>query len=69
MHKSLELRVSAAKNEARIPIPPHTINGELNKLARNLSFGHSILSAIHWHNDSDSSMVLGETVSISILQD
>jgi hypothetical protein len=46
-----------------------TVNGELNKLAHNVSFGHGILSGIHWRSDSDSSMVLGEAVAISILQD
>ncbi len=46
-----------------------TVNGELNKLAHNVSFGHGILSGIHWRSDSDSSMVLGEAVATSILQD
>jgi hypothetical protein len=46
-----------------------TVNGELNKLAHNVSFGHGILSGIHWRSDSDSSMVLGEALAISILQD
>ena len=46
-----------------------TVNGELNKLAHNVSFGHGILAGIHWRSDSDSSMVLGEAVAISILQD
>jgi hypothetical protein len=46
-----------------------TVNGELNKLGHNVSFGHGILSGIHWRSDSDSSMVLGEAVAISILQD
>jgi hypothetical protein len=46
-----------------------TVNGELNKLAHNVSFGHGILSGIHWRSDSDSSIVLGEAVAISILQD
>ena len=46
-----------------------TVNGELNKLGHNVSFGHGILSGIHWRSDSDSSLVLGEAVAISILQD
>jgi hypothetical protein len=46
-----------------------TVNGELNKLAHNVSFGHGILSGIHWRSDSDSSLVLGEAVAISILRD
>src|SRR5208337_2692723 len=45
------------------------LNGELNKIAHNVSFGHGILSGIHWRSDSDSSMVLGEAVAISVLQD
>ena len=46
-----------------------TVNGELNKLAHNVTFGHGIHAGIHWRSDSDSSMVLGEAVAISILQD
>jgi hypothetical protein len=46
-----------------------TVNGELNKLAHNVSFGHGIHAGIHWRSDTDSSMVLGEAVAISILQD
>jgi hypothetical protein len=46
-----------------------TVNGELNKLAHNVSFGHGIHAGIHWRSDSDSSMVLGEALAISILQD
>jgi hypothetical protein len=45
-----------------------TVNGELNKLAHNVSFGHGILSGIHWRSDSDSSMVLGEAVAIGVLR-
>jgi hypothetical protein len=48
---------------------PHRASHELNKLAHNVSFGHGILSGIHWRSDSDSSMVLGEAVAISILQE
>ena len=46
-----------------------TVNGELNKLAHNVSFGHGIHAGIHWRSDTDSSMVLGEAVAISVLQD
>jgi len=46
-----------------------TVNGELNKLAHNVSFGHGIHAGIHWRSDTDSSMVLGEALAISILQD
>jgi hypothetical protein len=46
-----------------------TVNGELNKLANNISFGHGIHSGIHWRSDTDSSIKLGEALAISILQD
>jgi hypothetical protein len=46
-----------------------TVGGELNKLAHNVSFGHGIHAGIHWRSDSDSSMVLGEALAISILQE
>jgi hypothetical protein len=46
-----------------------TVNGELNKLADNVSFGHGIFSGIHWRSDTSSSIQLGEAVAISILQD
>jgi hypothetical protein len=46
-----------------------TVNGELNKLAHNISFGHGIHSGIHWRSDTDSSIQLGEALAISILQD
>lgn len=46
-----------------------TVNGELNKLAHNVSFGHGIHPGIHWRSDSDVSIVLGEATAISLLQD
>jgi hypothetical protein len=46
-----------------------TVNGELNKIAHNISFGHGIHPAIHWRSDTDSSIQLGEAVAISVLQD
>src|SRR5580692_10703944 len=46
-----------------------TLNGELNKLAHNVSFGHGIHAVIHWRSDTDVSMLLGEATAISILQD
>ena len=45
------------------------MNGELNKLANNVSFGHGIHAGIHWRTDTSSSVQLGEAVAISILQD
>ena len=46
-----------------------TVNGELNKLAHNVTFGHGIHAGIHWRSDSDVSMILGEATAISFLQD
>jgi hypothetical protein len=46
-----------------------TVDGELNKLAHNVTFGHGLHPGIHWRSDSDVSMLLGEAVAISYLQD
>jgi hypothetical protein len=46
-----------------------TVNGELNKLAHNISFGHGIHAGIHWRSDTDTSIQLGESVALSFLQD
>lgn len=46
-----------------------TVGGELNKLARNVSFGHGVHAGIHWRTDTDNSMLLGEAMAISYLQD
>jgi hypothetical protein len=46
-----------------------TVNGELHKLAHNVSFGHGIHAGIHWRSDTDSSIVLGEAIAIGFLQD
>ena len=48
---------------------PLTVNGELAKLAHNITFGHGLHGGIHWRSDSDSSMLLGEAVAISFLKD
>ena len=56
--------VSYTGNDGQI-----TLNGELHKLAHNVSFGHGIHAGIHWRSDTDSSIVLGEAVAISVLQD
>jgi hypothetical protein len=45
------------------------VNGELNKLATNISFGHGIHAGIHWRSDTDSSIRLGEAVALSYLRD
>jgi hypothetical protein len=46
-----------------------TVNGELHKLAHNISFGHGIHAGIHWRSDTDYSMLLGEEVALRFLQD
>jgi len=46
-----------------------TVNGELSKLAFNVSFGHGIHSGIHFRSSSLMSILLGEKVGIAALQD
>jgi hypothetical protein len=46
-----------------------TVNGELHRLAHNISFGHGIHAGIHWRSDTDSSILLGEAVALNYLQD
>ncbi len=46
-----------------------TVNGELHKLAHNISFGHGIHAGIHWRSDTDTSIQLGEAVALSYLRD
>jgi len=48
---------------------PLTVNGELHKLAHNISFGHGIHAGIHWRSDTDTSIQLGEAVALSHLRD
>ena len=45
------------------------VNGELAKLAHNITFGHGLHGGIHWRSDSDASILLGEAAAISFLQD
>lgn len=46
-----------------------TVNGELHKLASNISFGHGIHGGIHWRSDTLTSIQLGEAVALSYLRD
>jgi hypothetical protein len=46
-----------------------TVNGELHKLASNISFGHGIHAGIHWRSDTITSIQLGEAVALSYLRD
>ncbi len=45
------------------------INGELNKLAYNISFGHGIHSGIHFRSSTYWSILLGEQICLSVLAD
>jgi hypothetical protein len=46
-----------------------TVDGELHKLADNISFGHGIHAGIHWRSDTLTSLQLGEAVALSYLRD
>ena len=46
-----------------------TINGELSKLAFNVSFGHGVHAGIHFRSSTLWSILLGEQVALSVLQD
>ncbi len=46
-----------------------TVNGELNKLGHNVTFGHGIHAGIHWRSDSDTSLMLGEAVALNFLSE
>lgn len=45
------------------------INGELNKLAWNVSVGHGIHAGIHFRSSTYWSILLGEQVALSVLRD
>jgi hypothetical protein len=45
------------------------VNGELAKLAHNVSLGHGIHAGIHWRSDTDTSIRLGEAVALAFLRD
>ena len=44
------------------------INGELAKLAHNVSLGHGVHAGIHWRSDTDTSILLGEAVALAFLR-
>ncbi len=48
---------------------PLTVNGELNKLAFNISFAHGIHAGIHFRSSTQESILLGEQIALSILND
>jgi hypothetical protein len=43
----------------------------LRDIARlhNISFGHGVHAGIHWRSDTDESLLLGEAVAISFLEE
>ncbi len=45
-----------------------TIGAEINKLASNVGFGR-VFSGIHWREDIEQGMLLGEAVAINLLRD
>jgi hypothetical protein len=45
-----------------------TVGGELNKLASNIGFGRNH-AGVHWRSDFTASMLRGEDVAISLLED
>ena len=49
--------------------PSLTVNGELAKIAHNVSFGHGIHAGIHYRSDTDQSLLFGEAVALRVLQD
>src|SRR4029077_12959557 len=46
-----------------------TINGELNKLAWNVSLGHGIHAGIHFRSSTYQSILLGEKIALALLRD
>jgi hypothetical protein len=48
--------------------PPLTVNGELHKLAHNISFAHGIHAGIHFRSDTDTSIEFGEAIALSYLR-
>ena len=48
--------------------PVLTIEGELSKLATNISIGRDA-AGVHFRSDSDDGLVLGEAMAISVLSD
>ena len=45
-----------------------TVGGELNKIAANVAIGRN-MAGVHWRSDYQESLLLGETLAISILRD
>lgn len=48
--------------------PPLTVEGELNKIASNVSTGRNI-AGVHWRSDAYESLRIGEAVAVGVLRD
>ncbi len=48
--------------------PPLTVGGELDKHAANVAFGRTH-AGVHWRDDAETALRLGEKVAIGILRD
>ncbi len=62
--------VPTADGSALVPYtgPTLTVEGELNKLASNISSGRNV-AGVHWRTDSHASLRIGQAVALSILQE
>jgi hypothetical protein len=47
---------------------PLTVGGELNKIASNVANGRN-MAGVHWRSDANESLLLGESIAISIMKD
>lgn len=45
-----------------------TVGGELNKIASNIAIGRNI-AGVHWRSDATESLILGESVALSVMRD
>lgn len=45
-----------------------TVGGELNKIASNVAIGRNI-AGVHWRSDATESLILGESVALSVMRD
>lgn len=81
--KKIQPLLQAAKTDVKVPttdglsLTTYTgsdageldINGELNKLAWNVSLGHGIHAGIHFRSSTYQSILLGEKIALAVLRD
>ncbi|HWZ42091.1 MAG TPA: twin-arginine translocation signal domain-containing protein [Candidatus Saccharimonadales bacterium] len=81
--KKIQPLLQAAKTDVKVPstdglsLNTYTgsdagqldINGELNKLAWNVSVGHGIHAGIHFRSSTYESILLGEKIALAVLRD